>query len=613
MKVLEIVFEKILQMGVEAAFVIAAVLLIRMLMKRFPRKYAYLLWLIVGIRLVCPVALSSSLSLFNLQFMPGQDYLAEGQQTEYDTGFAVFGEDKTAHAEPEKNVLEPAADTGNHTMDTGNVKNPAESSVAAPSVSRMEVLAVVWLVGMMLLLSWNLYLTVRMRHRLQKAVLYQDNIYECDGIAAPFVLGLFCPRIYMPFRLSEEEREYILRHERYHIRRRDPVIKAAAFLILSVYWFHPLVWISWLYMTRDMEMSCDEYVLGSMDRDIRAQYSQSLLAFALNRRHLSAGLLAFGETDTRRRIRHILHFRKKGKWMGILACIVLLAASVVCLTNGKIRGSGESGRTIVSSAGISAYKTEPDTTGDSKGEILSSERTDLPDDQVMIGFWKPEDGEADYHYYKPGGEEAVKLQKLAGKLDPDYGCTKTVSRKWQKEKETGYIISYKGNSWAVYTGGYVCFLYGKDEKEDPQQTVMHLPDLYEETDRICKTELGYQRIEPSRIKDVVSAEISYKRKKSDQKTYRQTVNDKSKLETLEMILSEAEDMGGSSACPFGEAVLTLKLKDGEKIQLTWADDDCRVIRINGVYYEYIDQYLSFSPYGIRALFNKIPWRAIEQS
>lgn len=425
MKVLEIVFEKILQMGVEAAFVIAAVLLIRMLMKRFPRKYAYLLWLIVGIRLVCPVALSSSLSLFNLQFILGQDYLTAGQQTEYDTGFAVFGEDKTAHAEPEKNVLEPAADTGNHTMDTGNVKNPAESSVAAPSVSRMEVLAVVWLVGMMLLLSWNLYLTVRMRHKLQKAVLYQDNIYECDGIAAPFVLGLFCPRIYMPFRLSEEEREYILRHERYHIRRRDPVIKAAAFLILSVYWFHPLVWISWLCMTRDMEMSCDEYVLGSMDRDIRAQYSQSLLAFALNRRHL--------------------------------------------------------------------------------------------------------------------------------------------------------------------------------------------PDLYEETDRICKTELGYQRIEPSRIKDVVSAEISYKRKKSDRKTYRQTVNDKSKLETLEMILSEAEDMRGSSACPFGEAVLTLKLKDGEKIQLTWADDDCRVIRINGVYYEYIDQYLSFSPYGIRALFNKIPWRAIEQS
>lgn len=184
MKVLEIVFEKILQMGVEAAFVIAAVLLIRMLMKRFPRKYVYLLWLIVGIRLVCPVALSSSLSLFNLQFMPGQ-------QIEYDTGFAVFGEDKTAHAEPEKNMLEPAADTGNHMMDTGNVKDPAESSVAAP-----------------------------------------------------FVLGLFCPRIYMPFRLSEEEREYILRHERYHIRRRDPVIKVAAFLILSVYWFHPLVWIS---------------------------------------------------------------------------------------------------------------------------------------------------------------------------------------------------------------------------------------------------------------------------------------------------------------------------------------------------------------------------------
>ena len=281
------------------------------------------------------------------------------------------------------------------------------------------------------------------------------------------------------------------------------MIKAAAFLILSVYWFHPLVWISWLCMTRDMEMSCDEYVLGSMGKDIRTEYSQSLLGFALNRRHLSAGLLAFGETDTRKRIRHVLHFRKKGKWMGIIACIVLLVSSVVCLTNGKIRGSEENGRTVVSSAGISGSMTESDTAGSTRGEIVSSENTDLPEDEVMIGFWKPEDGEADYHYYKAGERDAEKLQKLAEELDPDYGCTKSVDKKWQKEKETGYIISYQGNSWAVYTGGYVCFLWGKDEKEELQHTVMHLPELCAETDRICKTELGYQRIEPSLIKDVV--------------------------------------------------------------------------------------------------------------
>ena len=249
MEGLTIVFEKILRMGGEAAFVIAAVLLIRMLMKRFPRKYAYLLWLIVGIRLVCPVAVSSSLSLFNLQMIPGQERLTAGRQTEFDTGFAAFGEDKTADAAPAKNSLKPMADTGEHMVNGKKGKEPADSSATSPSVGRTEVLAVVWLAGMMFLLFWNLSLTVRMRHRLQKAVLYQDNIYECDGIASPFVMGLFRPRIYIPFRLGEEEREYILQHERYHIRRRDPVIKAAAFLILSVYWFHPLVWISWLCMT----------------------------------------------------------------------------------------------------------------------------------------------------------------------------------------------------------------------------------------------------------------------------------------------------------------------------------------------------------------------------
>ena len=241
-------------------------------------------------------------------------------------------------------------------------------------------------------------------------------------------------------------------------------------------------------------------------------------------------------------------------------------------------------------------------------DSASMEEVEPVEDQIRIGFWRPEDGDAEPVYYG-GGEKMEQLQELAEKLDPDHGCTKEELEKWQKEKQTGYFLAYKGNAWDVYTGGYVAFMYGKDEKEDPEENaIIYLPELCKEADQICKAELNYQRIEPSEIKDVVSAELSYKKK--DGTYVKQTVKDKSKLGTLEDILSKAEDMRGASACPFGTAVLTLKLKSEKEIKITWADDSCRVIRINGVYYEYMDQYLSFSPDGIRALFDKIPWRGL---
>lgn len=622
MKVLNTFFDQILWMSVTASIVIAAVLLIRILLKRFPRRYSYLLWLIVGIRLVCPVAVSSSLSLFNLQFLPRQSREAENRKdTDISEGLKyglskILPDDKieTTMQETNKGSNETVSVIGQpDTMaglsqgelgedsQTGSVLEPQSTSVIS---NVRKAAAFVWLAGITLLFLWNVYLTARMRHKLGKAVLYRDNIYECEGTASPFVFGLLCPRIYIPFRLGEEEREYILQHEQYHIRRRDYIIKMAAYLILTIYWFHPLVWVSYFCMVRDMEMSCDEYVLASMGQDIRKKYSQSLLAFATNQRHLSMGLLGFGETDTRRRVRHILNFHKKGKWMGILAGIIVLAVAAVCLTNGKTEGSGKEGE----QHNMVQKFMQPEVSAE---DVASAEKVEPVEDQIRIGFWRPEDGEAEPVYYG-GGEKMERLQELAGNLDPDHGCTKAELKKWQKEKQTGYFLSYKGNSWDVYTGGYVAFMYGKDEKEDPEENaIIYLPELCKEAGQICKTELNYQRIEPSEIKDVVSAKLSYKKK--DGTYVKQTVKDKSKLGTLEDILSKAEDMGGASACPFGTVVLTLQLKSGKEIQLTWADDSCRVIRINGVYFEYWDQHLSFSPDGIRALFDKIPWKGLLKS
>ncbi len=326
-------FTCILRMSLTASVVILAVLLVRGAMRRFPKKYSYLLWLIVGIRLVCPIAMDSNVSIFNL-----------------------FGDEVTEVAIPEgkNNSEQEDADQKerpSESVDLSGSSYPAdnqmESVVKSKSASKQESVIgreakrnqllpyamAVWIVGMVFLLFWNLIAILRLGKRLAKAVRYEGNVYECEGIPSPFVMGLIRPGIYIPFRLGVEEREYILEHEKYHIKRRDHITKLIAFLLTVVYWFHPFVWVSYFLMIRDMEMSCDEYVLQHREEDIRKSYSRSLLGFAINQRGLSAGVLSFGETNTRRRVRNVMNFKKQGKWIGILAIFLVIAVSVICLTN----------------------------------------------------------------------------------------------------------------------------------------------------------------------------------------------------------------------------------------------------------------------------------------
>lgn len=469
-------FEQILYMGSMAAIVIPAVLLVRVLLRHFPRRYAYMLWIIVGIRLVCPVAFASSLSLFNLEFLERNTPVS--REHSY-TGAS----EEIMYEQNEQIKWEAASNPGNN--DSYFTIKPLQIAVFG------------WLTGCLLLLLWNIFLAARMHQRLRKAVVYRDNIYECDNIASPFVFGLFRPRIYIPFRLSEEEREIILRHEQFHIRRKDYIIKTVSFLIVSVYWFHPLVWISYFCMVRDMEMSCDEYVLATEGRDIRTKYSQCLLAFATNQRRPFIGLLAFGEKDTGKRIRHILNFQQSGKKMGILAGLLVLAAAATCLTNGN------------------ADSNNP------KGKEAS------------------------------GGTSAI----------ADASSSNTLQQ----------VIN---------------------------QAVMRLPKLSGNT----------EQVNPSVIKNVLSAELCYL--KDNGKQERQLITDPSKLVILESVLSKAEYIEKSTSCPFETAVLSLQFKDGGSLRLAWADDGCRIIQINGVCFEYEDRPLSFSKNGIRALFNQIPWRGL---
>lgn len=336
-------FLQILDMAVTACPVIIIVLVVRGIMYRLPKKYRYIIWLVVFIRLTCPVAISSPISLFNVIDTGFTDVinLETGiNKTGSSPGYKAPGShiDNNSNNKIQKNTPVISKDNHNNKNTITQQKEPAcdisvpESTINIAGIPEKQIKPVIkygafiWLSGIIFILSWNFYMLFSMKKHLGNAVKFKDNIYECGNIPSPFVTGVLHPRIYIPFRLGKEEQEYILEHEKYHIKRRDYIIKPAAFILACIYWFNPLVWVSYFLMVRDMEMSCDEYVLQNMDAGIRKNYSMSLLGFATNHRGKAAGLLSFGETDTRKRVVNVLNFKKHGKWMGALAAILILVS-----------------------------------------------------------------------------------------------------------------------------------------------------------------------------------------------------------------------------------------------------------------------------------------------
>ncbi len=308
------IFHTILQMTGTASLCILAVLLIRLLLKKAPRVFSYALWSVVLFRLLCPFSFESVLSL-----IPSAQVVEPTGQA--GLPFQV-------------NTNIPVIDTpvneylGSHYYE--GVTVPTDFSL-----DLSQVLGTIWLVGCMLLLGISLISFVRLRKKLRGAVWEEANIYHARGLQTAFVLGIFRPKIYLPEGLSEKERRYILLHEQTHIRRKDYLARLAAFAALCLHWFNPLVWLAFFVSSRDMEMSCDEAVLKKLGNEVKKDYSTSLLSLASGRRWVGGTPLAFGEGDTKSRIKNVLSYRKPAFWVLIAAVIAVAAAVFLLAANPK--------------------------------------------------------------------------------------------------------------------------------------------------------------------------------------------------------------------------------------------------------------------------------------
>lgn len=327
-------FMMFLQRNGILTLVILAVLLVRLLLRRLPKKYSYLLWSVVGIRMLFQIQLPARFSLLSLwhymtQQISGSQLLTAPKQ--------LTNMQKITDLQAGTQNLQPAGQLTTGQTVTGAVQGLSQTGAKVGSGwdHLLQICMLIWIAGMIVLLLYGILSYFKCRRMTVQAVHMEGNIWECDHLATPFVLGIVRSRIYIPFHLSAEEKPYILAHETYHIRRGDPIVRLLAFVLLAAYWINPFVWLAYFLMIRDMEMSCDEAVLLQLGTQIKKAYSNSLLTFATGRKQVTFSPLAFGESGTSGRIKNILDFKKPKVWGSLLAILAVILAAVFCLTSQK--------------------------------------------------------------------------------------------------------------------------------------------------------------------------------------------------------------------------------------------------------------------------------------
>ena len=305
-------FLKIVNMSISASWVVVAVLALRFCLKKAPKWVNVLLWGIVAARMVFPFSIESVLSLIPSAETISPTVMME-QTPSVQTGVPALN-----------HVINPVI-SGSFT--------PAPGASANPLQIWIPVLAGIWLFGIVALFLYSAVSYCRLRRKVCEAVILRDNIYQSENVCSPFVLGIIRPKIYLPYHMDSREVGHVIAHEQTHIRRKDHWWKPLGFLLLTIHWFNPLMWLSYVLLCRDIELACDEKVIGKMGNAQRADYTQALVACSVDRRLIAACPLAFGEIGVKERVKSVMNYKKPAFWI-VLASVIVCAVIAVCfLTN----------------------------------------------------------------------------------------------------------------------------------------------------------------------------------------------------------------------------------------------------------------------------------------
>ena len=305
-------FIELCNRSIQAGYLILAIIFLRLVWKRVPKLMYRFLWCLVGLRLALPFTLETALSLIPKKTVIEPEILYAGT---------------------------PAVDSGIPTVN--QVVNPMMSESFTPAVGAsvnplqvvMTIGAWIWLVGLVALLLYSVISYIRLHYRVQDAVLFKENIFQSEKVDSPFVFGFLKPRIYLPYSLEEENMAYVIAHEKMHIKNRDHLLKPIAFILLSVYWFNPIVWLAYYLFCKDLELACDEWVIWNLETADKKAYAKALVMCSTQRKFGSISPLAFGENAVKERIKNVLRYKNPTVLVFAMIMVVVLVAVVCFMTN----------------------------------------------------------------------------------------------------------------------------------------------------------------------------------------------------------------------------------------------------------------------------------------
>ena len=323
------VFIKLFNMSITASWIVLAVILIRLLLKKAPKAFRVMMWGLVGLRLALPFSIESVLSLIpSAETIPPD--IIYTQKPVIQSGIPIINS------------------TFNPIISENLAPNPGDSANPMQIIS--AVAANVWVLGLILMLGYAFFSYWRIKHKVKEAAHTEGNTWECDSIDTPFILGIIKPRIYLPSSLSAADREYVVAHEKAHLKRRDHFWKPIGFMLLTVYWFNPILWIAYVLLCKDIELATDEKVIKALGEESKKPYSAALINCSVPRKAISACPIAFGESSVKERVKAVLNYKKASFWIIIIAVLSCVGLAVFFLTIPETNGNEDSSVTDIGGA-----------------------------------------------------------------------------------------------------------------------------------------------------------------------------------------------------------------------------------------------------------------------
>ncbi len=323
---------KLCNMSISASYLIVAVIMVRILLKKVPRKMIVLLWGLVALRLMIPFSYESMISLIPQSTLITMDSLKQ-EQPQINQSTAEENSLENPTIKHPNNHSSSVLPTKNSAIDNSSDEKAHQTITDNHVLSSINILFILWIIGMISLVAYGAFTIIKLNYLLSTAIPMCDNIYFCDRISTSFIFGVLRPRIYLPYIKEDGDLYFIMEHEKAHIQRKDHIIKVLGYVLLIIYWFNPLVWLGYTLFCRDIELACDEKVIKNMGVLDRKSYSSTLLTYSVNRYSGLIYPLAFGEVGVKQRVKNILHYKKPTLWVVLVAVIIIITMGLCFLSD----------------------------------------------------------------------------------------------------------------------------------------------------------------------------------------------------------------------------------------------------------------------------------------